>query len=118
MRSKDIVKRHDFKVGLFIEDNKSFLSLEFIEDNHKVEIHKIALDYIDINRESISKYTCNGIPYPAFGTYEACSISFPVVPVEGDKILCTIIDLDNVPKEMSIKEIEKQLGYSIKIKGE
>lgn len=113
-------KKHNIKVGVFTENDNTFLSLEYIEDNKKVQIHKIALDGIDVIKETLPMYTCNSTKMNTmmFGSYDIYNLNLPLLPVTEEQVIYTIIDLDYLPHEMSIKEIEKQLGYPIKIKGE
>lgn len=46
----------NFKVGMYIEDEKTYLSLEFIKDEkYKITIPKISLSTIEIGKRRCSR---------------------------------------------------------------
>jgi len=105
----------DFKVGIYIEDEKTYLSLEFIKDEkYKITIPKISLSTIDIEKEDVVGYICNYIP---FTESSVCKISMDIVT--KDQILYSVENLNyKPPQELTISEIEAKLGHKIVIKGE
>lgn len=105
----------NFKVGMYIEDEKTYLSLEFIKDEkYKITIPKISLSTIEIEKEDVVVYICNCIP---FTESLVCKISLDVVT--KDQILYSVEDLNcKPPQELTIPEIEAKLGHKIIIKGE
>ena len=114
------MEKSNFKVGLFIENGNTYLSLEYTQGNQKIQIHKIGLEHIEVEKET-QEFTFGGAGRPLInvGTHDLYSLTLPLLANNRtDKIMYTITNLEEVPKEMSIKEIEKQLGYPIKIKGE
>ena len=105
----------DFKVGMYIENGTTYLSLEFIKDEkYKITIPKISLSTIDIEKEDIVGYICKHIP---FRETSVCKISMDIVA--KDQILYSVEDLNyEPPQELTISEIEAKLGHKIVIKGE
>lgn len=105
----------DFKVGIYIEDEKTYLSLEFIKDKkYKITIPKISLSTIDIEKEDIVQYICNYIP---FTESSVCKISMDIIA--KDQTLYSVENLNyKPPQELTIPEIEAKLGHKIIIKGE
>ncbi|MGJ0846488.1 hypothetical protein ACR77J_07360 [Tissierella praeacuta] len=95
-------KAYNQKVSLFNEDGKTYLGFEYDVKTNSAEtvnfkIHKIDLSNIDISidrREN--RY----------------SLTLDVIPVKDEILVMT--DITPV-EEMTIKEIEKELGRKIKI---
>lgn len=95
----------NIKAELFEENNKTYMRLEF--DQHKItnEIFHTIIHKIDMSEFQFSKseHTVGHM------------VSFYVYPINDGEIL-TQKDI-TPPREMTVQDIERKLGYKIKIVG-
>lgn len=110
--AKILRTKTDFKVGIYLENNEVMMSLEFKESDLLVQIPKICLSRLncEINCEVINKtYSCL-----EFNTIK--NDSQLIIPILSDEkgILFQVTDL-KPKKKMTLEEVEKELGYKIKL---
>ncbi len=105
---------YDFNSNIYSKEGNNYMQLSFKSRDFtsgqilKIEIPKIGLDNLEINSQHEEYVRNEG------------SMSFPIYPVlnnRGQQILFEIEDI-SPPREMTLKEIEKSLGYKIKIVSE
>lgn len=104
---------YDFKVGLFYEKDKPYLSLEGKTKDNKAEINlfKIDLTNLVINTDVANIY--DDVRFLPIKTLKDYSVTFPLKTNEND--VAYTVKFDD-RKEMTKEQIEKELGYKIKIK--
>jgi hypothetical protein len=89
------------KVGLYQENIDTYMSLEFdckADEDYTCKVLRLDLSYLTLQ-----------LDYESGRSY----VEIPIRAVNGK--YAEFIKIDN-PKEMSVEEIEKELGYKIKIK--
>ena len=116
-------KGYNYKTTIYYEKANPFLKLEWdtIQGNNEyhAEIHKISLATLnnELNKmyqEKIKKMISEDIlPYSLISPFSNYQICLRVLPV--DNKIATLIDITPY-KEMTLQEIEKELGYKVKIK--
>lgn len=103
----------DLKVKYFAEDNKDYLNITgSTADEKEVEFYKICLNKFALikNKFGVKGFDAKG--GEAFiGTDYGYSVTFPLY-LNDDNIFFKIKD---IVKELTLEEIEEQLGYKIKI---
>lgn len=85
------------------------MSLEYSIENIVYKIPKISLSDLEQRVKNNLNY-CD--------CYENAAITFPILPTE-DGAIVEIKDLNYKPKKkMTLKEVEKKLGYEIELESE
>lgn len=106
---KNNIKNYkNYKVGLYIEDEKTYMRLEFDSELYDGEVTHNIIPRIDLSTINVVDRNEDNFPYrPDF------FIEFHSDLANDTFMLVT----DVTPrKEMTVEEIEKELGYKIKIK--
>lgn len=101
----------NFKVGIYIEGSKTMMSLEYSIENIVYKIPKISLTDLEQQVE-------NHRSYPSCYENRSAEITLPILPTE-DGAMIEMEDLNYKPKKkMTLKEVEKKLGYEIELESE
>ena len=109
--------REKFKVGVCEYKEETFMSVEFVEGARKLIIPRILLNGLELC-DNFNDYNPFKMSYDYHTPYPRQL--YIKVPIHTeDDYLMKVVDLEyKQPKELTIPEIEKKLGYKIKIKGE
>lgn len=95
----------------FIENGELFLKIEGQSEHGRFVIPKIALNSLVFEHETSGLYYGSSEPVAALYSAE---ITLTVIPV--DSVLIEFIGNEEPAQEMTIAQIQKELGYKIKIK--
>ena len=110
-------------IQLYEEDGQYYLRLKYLhEDDHKVEEIEIPKARLPFNKKvkpdlSYSSFTHLEEAYISTGYNNSLELK-PMETSEANHVFWTGKVLKYKPKEMTISEIEKKLGYKIKIVAE
>ena len=108
-------KIKNIKIGLYEEDGNTYMSLEGTtkvgNGNAIFNLQKIDISQMEFFKNTVSEYIQISYDKKPIYHYIDCYVKFPVIPVDDVLITTKIIE-----KEMTLNEIEKELGYKIKIK--
>lgn len=108
---RDIKLNTIIKAGVYLEEGEYFLEVEGRAPGGTVVIPRIAIGSLICIRDTESLFHNNGMIKFA----EKVSVNMKVLAGE-DKSYVQFQADEKPPKEMTIAEIQKELGYKIKIK--
>ncbi len=112
---------YDFNSNIYSKEGNNYMQLNFkSRDINSGQILKIVIPKIGLDNLEMNIQASEISPYETSYLHEQGNISFSIYPVlnnRGQQILFEIEDI-LLPKEMTLKEIEKSLGYKIKIVSE
>lgn len=118
-------RRHELKnIELFEEAGQYYLKLKYIlEDEHSVRELEIPKVKIQVNKNLYPHINCisqtiGDSIYDLYAGYGDCLPILPGETAEANHVYYTEKIIKEKRKEMTVAEIEKKLGYKIKIVSE
>lgn len=118
-------KKHELKdIQLFEENGQYYLKLKYIlEDEYRIKELEIPKVKITVNKYTYPhinfiRQTIGDPIYDLYAGYGDCLPMLPGETSEANHVYFTEKIIEEKHKEMTIAEIEKKLGYKIKIVSE